>query len=310
MWNKTQTATKYQIDVSSTNLFTTLTTSDSTVIDTFKTVSGLSLNFTYYWRVRAKNSAGWGSFSAIRSFTTWNVPSQVTLIAPLDSSSGLRDSVIFLWEPINNIIYYQIDLSTTAMFDNFVQSDSTLIDTTFRVINLDTAQNYFWRVRAKNNVGWGNYSVIRTFNLSHTKTLFTTIQKNWNIISVPLITTDTRKVSLFPTATSSAFAFEAGYIPKDTLTPGVGYWLKFDSTHTISLAGAELTTDTLLVNIGWNLIGTLSKPISTDSILSIPAGIVSSNLYGYDGGYQSVSMLLPFRGYWIKVNQQGKIILR
>jgi hypothetical protein len=309
MWNKTQTATKYQIDVSTTNLFTTLVSSDSTVIDTFKTISGLTLNTTYYWRVRAKNGTGWGSFSALRSFKTWDVPSQVTLLSPPDSGSGLRDSVIFLWESLSNIFNYQIEVSTTSIFDSVVQFDSTLTDTTFQVANLDTGQNYFWRVRAKNNVGWGNYSVVRTFNLSHTKTLFTTIQKNWNIVSVPLITADPRKISLFPTATSSAFAFDGGYIPKDTLMPGVGYWLKFDSSQTISLTGTAQTTDTLLVKSGWNFIGTLSNPISTDSIVSIPAGIISSNIYSYDGGYRSVTALLPFRGYWIKVNQQGKLIL-
>jgi hypothetical protein len=310
MWNKIQTVTKYQIDVSTTNLFTILVSSDSTVIDTFKTVSGLILNTIYYWRVRAKNVAGWGSFSTIRSFTTWDVPSRVTLISPPDSATGLQDSVTFVWESLNIFFNYQIEVSTTSTFDSVVQFDSTLTDTTFQVANLDTVQNYFWRVRAKNNVGWGNYSVVRTFNLSHTKTLFTTIQKNWNIVSVPLITANPRKISLFPTATSSAFAFDGGYIPKDTLMPGVGYWLKFDSSQTISLTGTAQTTDTLLVKSGWNLIGTLSNPISTDLIVSIPAGIISSNIYGYDDGYQSVTALLPFRGYWIKVNQQGKLILR
>jgi hypothetical protein len=61
---------------------------DSTLTDTTTTVPGVPVNTTYYWRVKAKNSIGWGQFSSNRSFTVRvsavsdpevTIPSQIRL---------------------------------------------------------------------------------------------------------------------------------------------------------------------------------------------------------------------------------------
>lgn len=132
----------------------------------------------------------------------------------------------------------------------------------------------------------------------------------WNLVSVSYKVLDPRKATLFPTAISSAYAFvgSQGYVARDTMQRGIGYWLKFDSTETIATRGFPITQDSVAVTSGWNLIGTVARDVPTSSILSIPPGIVSSLYYGYQQGYQSATTLEPWRGYWVKSNQPGVLV--
>lgn len=131
----------------------------------------------------------------------------------------------------------------------------------------------------------------------------------WNMISVPLIVSDYRKSVLFPTATSNAFTFDNGYIPKDTLKNNLGYWLKFAVTQNVSMNGGPRTTDSVEVKQGWNMIGTLSVPIRTSQVAPSSGVTIMSQFYGYDNGYQTVDTLKPGKSYWVKVSAVGKLYL-
>ena len=48
-------------------------TIDSTLVDTFRVVRGLTAGTTYWWKVRANNPIGWGPFSETRSFDAASV---------------------------------------------------------------------------------------------------------------------------------------------------------------------------------------------------------------------------------------------
>jgi len=60
---------------------------------------------------------------------------------------------------------------------------------------------------------------------------------------------------------------------------------------------------------GWNLIGTLSTSVSTGSVTTIPAEIIESDFFVYSNSYLPVTTLEPGKGYWIKANQPGTLIL-
>jgi uncharacterized delta-60 repeat protein len=136
------------------------------------------------------------------------------------------------------------------------------------------------------------------------------ISDGWNMVSVPRTETDYRKSVLFPTAVSSAFAYTStGYVSKDTLQNGVGYWAKFSGGQTVSIPGQPRSLDTVSVSLGWNMIGCLTDAVPIASIASIPGGIVTSNFFGYGVSYFSEDTLKPGRGYWVKVNSAGKLIL-
>jgi hypothetical protein len=132
----------------------------------------------------------------------------------------------------------------------------------------------------------------------------------WNMLSIPLWVNNFSKVTLFPPAVSDAFTYEGSYVPKETLAVGPGYWFKFNDTGHVHISGYWCDPETIDVVTGWNMIGTASAPVCTCDVYSIPDGIVTSDFFGYDGsGYSPADTLLPNKGYWVKVNAGGKLVL-
>ena len=132
----------------------------------------------------------------------------------------------------------------------------------------------------------------------------------WNLISVPFLVSDVAKTSLFPTSISRAFAYHGRYIASDSLMSGKGYWLKFPSSQDVSLPGVPIAAETVTVTQGWNMIGSIAVPVPTDSITSIPPGIITTNFFGNNGtSYSIATAISPGKGYWVKANQNGSIIL-
>jgi uncharacterized protein (TIGR02145 family) len=135
------------------------------------------------------------------------------------------------------------------------------------------------------------------------------VQPGWNLLSLPVNVPDNAKDVLFPSAKSKAFIYRAGYQAIDSIKNGQGFWLKFDSTETISITGEEIYTDTIDVTTGWNMIGSISIPVAIESIKTDPPGIVVSDYFYYaPSGYVSADTLQPSYGYWVKIKQDGFII--
>lgn len=137
------------------------------------------------------------------------------------------------------------------------------------------------------------------------------VEAGWNLLSLPLVVTDGVKSSLFPSATSDAFLYQNEYIAEDTLTNGYGFWMKFNSAETFVITGDTIFYDVMEVQPGWNLIGSLTTPAAVNMIRSNPIGIITSDFFYYSSGagYQSADTIQPGKGYWVKVNQSGSIIL-
>ncbi len=135
------------------------------------------------------------------------------------------------------------------------------------------------------------------------------VSAGWNMISMPLTISDSLKTNLFPDAISDAFAYEGSYTTKDKLSNGIGYWLKFAAQDTISHTGFDRFSDTVYVNDGWNMIGTLSKRVLVSAIEQIPPGIVQSSYFGYTNTYNSVDTLEPGQAYWVKTVGGGKLYI-
>ncbi|MBA4312184.1 MAG: hypothetical protein C0417_06100 [Chlorobiaceae bacterium] len=156
------------------------------------------------------------------------------------------------------------------------------------------------------------YDTIHLFGLGRSGDVTRTIeiQAKWNLISLPVQLANSRVNSLFPSVISSAFEYNGNYVSTDSLKPGKGYWLKFPADESIRITGAPITNDSIEVIEGWNLIGGISYPISVDSILTDPADIISGKFFGYSIGYFVADTLKPGKGYWIKVNSDGKLFMK
>lgn len=134
----------------------------------------------------------------------------------------------------------------------------------------------------------------------------------WNLISPPCIPFDANLAvsALYPLALTPAYTFAGGYSPRDTLAPGVGYWLKLDCS-----LGCLVPCDSLFRSLdipvvdNWNLIGTLGAALPAASIVAVGTTI-ASQFFGYDNGYFTESYLQPGRAYWVKTTGAGTLQLR
>ncbi len=154
-----------------------------------------------------------------------------------------------------------------------------------------------------------NHTIRVTFALSAIKVGMNIIPL-WNLISLPVKVQNDTISRLFPTRKSNAFAYNgSGYLITNQLNIGTGYWLKFASAGSDTLSGFPYSSDTIVVTVGWNLIGSLSSPFAASSITGNPPGMVTSNFFGYNGNYKISDSIYPGKGYWVKVNQPGTLIL-
>jgi hypothetical protein len=95
----------------------------------------------------------------------------------------------------------------------------------------------------------------------------------------------------------------------DALVPGNGYWLNFPDVGSTIITGLPITSLTVSLSQGWNLISGISAATDVTAI-SDPSGIiVQGTIYGFTGTYTNASELIPGKGYWINANEDGQIMI-
>jgi hypothetical protein len=92
------------------------------------------------------------------------LPTAPVLVSPANSEVIDSLSVLFVWQQSQSqVMKYWLELDTTDQFTSpFVNSEIT--DTTYLFAGLLSDKNYWWRVKALNPAGWGDYSEVRTFS--------------------------------------------------------------------------------------------------------------------------------------------------
>jgi hypothetical protein len=210
--------------------------------------------------------------------------------------------------------HYWFELASDSLFAVSIVVDSTLTDTTTQHTLAVLNQNYWWRVRAGNTAGWGPFSLTRRFTpVAGMVSLHVPFPSGWSMLSNP-VTTDADSVrELYPAAAlSHGFSFSpaGGYTQSERMMEGRGYWVKLGEAGTSDITGFSRPGDTIAVEPGWNMIGSISFPVAVSAITSIPPGIQGSAFYGYDGtGYFFASTIEPGRAYWVKTDSAGFLLL-
>ncbi len=141
-----------------------------------------------------------------------------------------------------------------------------------------------------------------------------TVFNKWNMVSLPVVPDVAKKDSVFPTAISQAYSFADGYVTQTDLAFGSGYWLKFAQDQVVSILGDDMTSNSIRVEQGWNMIGALSYAVDPATITLIPdaggsVSLSSTPFFGYRNGYQIADVLKPLRSYWVKVEESGYLLL-
>ena len=147
--------------------------------------------------------------------------------------------------------------------------------------------------------------------------LAVTVADDWNMVSVPGFNVNGQEIDSWWSGRdpgTDVFKYDNGYVSVSSVTPGEGYWMKHIGINTYN-TGDEWPSDGIETvphypvnaNTGWNLFGGYEDTVSAVDLTTTPPGLISGPIYGYTGGYNIISQLLPGYAYWIKLTGTGLI---
>ncbi|MBI5360203.1 MAG: hypothetical protein HZA48_06430 [Planctomycetes bacterium] len=165
----------YTIEVDIENTFANPTViSVGGIYDTaFNPGAVLNQNTLYYWRVMATNLIGTSSWSSTYSFTTGTMPSVPALVLPLDLATDISVPAALEWNASTGSpsITYTIQVDDDSLFGSPEYNQGYISTTDFSVSSLDAAGTYYWRVKARNDIGESSWAVARSFSTSSDATV-------------------------------------------------------------------------------------------------------------------------------------------
>ncbi|MBX3103128.1 MAG: fibronectin type III domain-containing protein, partial [Bacteroidetes bacterium] len=159
-WTIVSGAPAYELDVATDNLFTNILPAYNAleVTGNNHTVTGLTTNTTYYYRLRTKSSCGVSGNSVVRPATTLPMPGKPDANAALNvSCNGFRAN----WLAGSSATGYHLFVATDANFASPVTGYNPQVLGNVLLSNLTgltAGTTYYYRVRAINTCGNGDYS--------------------------------------------------------------------------------------------------------------------------------------------------------
>jgi len=142
-WSDVSTATSYEFQYATSAAFSSYTSGNSTISQS--QISGLNMNTTYYWRVRASDGTNLSAWSGIWSFTTLSLVAPV-LIYPSNYAVNIPINVLLNWNDAANATAYEYQYSTDSTFNN--TAVYTTVISEGQLNNLAYLTTYYWRVRS------------------------------------------------------------------------------------------------------------------------------------------------------------------
>jgi hypothetical protein len=164
IWTSIDIANTYDLQVSTQSDFSTTVLNETGITDTTRNLEDLSLNITYYWRVRSVTEGQTVSdWSLARTFKTVGIPPAPVLISPVSNAENQPMSITFRWNHAAGADTYRLQISTVSNFSSTFTDQSALTDTSLQVDGFDAERTYYWRVRATNEFGDSEWSQVRSF---------------------------------------------------------------------------------------------------------------------------------------------------
>ncbi len=216
----------------------------------------------------------------------------ISLTPRLVASQPYSDHYSFQQKNYGAILVIEYDLEFNPRYHT--------VNDKFQYLNM----NYAHKIAQVTAATVSEYAQVSSYNVTSIS-----INSGWNLLSIPLNPSDRRRSIIFPTSVSYAYTYEGGYVIKDTLELGKGYWLKFNSPQNQFITGQSFNSYQIQLKQGWNLIGALNGIIPTSSISTSPPNIISSMFYEFNGTYSPSEQLEKGKGYWVKSSQDGILTL-
>ncbi|MEJ5245830.1 MAG: right-handed parallel beta-helix repeat-containing protein, partial [Bacteroidota bacterium] len=200
-WSSVSTATGYQLQVASDATFTTIV-KDETVTGTSKSVTGLSYNTQYWWRVRALRGTEQGAWSSVRSFTTIVQLFAPSLQTPANLATNITINPTLTWDAYPTATGYKIQVSTSSTFATTIVNE-TVTGTSRALSNLQYLTTYYWRVKSVRGSEESDWSAVWSFTTVNQPLVAPVLSSPAN---------NSTNVAISPTLQWNAAATATGYI--------------------------------------------------------------------------------------------------
>jgi hypothetical protein len=164
-----------------------------------------------------------------------------------------------------------------------------------------------------------------TFTILASNSVSVNAAAGWNLVSPPMLQGTMTPAAVFGDDYGATpyytfkFSTSSGYSAPATIAMGQGYWLGSNSAQVIDAVGTPLTSASLALGNGFNIIGNpfaaallktdlrfFDGVLTKDMTQAASAGWLSNVLYGYNAGYFTEGTSLGvWQGYWIPMLQSG-----
>jgi hypothetical protein len=166
-WQAVSLAASYRLQVSLSGDFASTVVDQAEITSTEYEMNDLEYETIYYWRVRATNDAGDGEWSEAWSFTTVEEPSSppgiVNLNTPVNGADDVSITPTLSWQTEPKAESYRLQVSLSGDFASTVVDQAEISSTEYEMNDLEYETIYYWRVRATNDAGDGEWSEAWSF---------------------------------------------------------------------------------------------------------------------------------------------------
>ena len=166
--------------------------------------------------------------------------------------------------------------------------------------------NHFMAVMEGDFVGRTSNRVVMELQAPSTATLI----EGWNMVGVSFDVNDPNYLAIFGDAspTQAPYLWDNGnYVQATEMGAGIGYWIDVENAGEVSILGTEISSVTIEVTSGWNLVSGPSCIFNISDATDPDGIIIPGNLYRFDGSYVATASLTPNVGYWLEVTDDGTL---
>ena len=166
-WDHAFMADAYDVQIATDAGFSNVIYSAEGTTDLSITDAVLDNSTIYYWRVRATTEDDSAPWTFTHSFTTlMTLPDQeIELLFPDNGVTTSEESVDLGWSEVEGAFNYHVMVAANPEFNTPLANENDLTDANFS-FNVPTQlgpRTYYWRVRALNPAGAGDWSEVYSF---------------------------------------------------------------------------------------------------------------------------------------------------
>lgn len=188
VWHSAFRAQTYQLQVTKLPDFTQqLVVNVTDLIDTTYILNNLENYTVYLFRVRAVNQGGPSDWSVPFAFRTINLPPTTPpdLTIPANGAFNQPLGLRISWLPVQRAEGYYVQVATDEAFQNLFLNEPEVYITYFNLLNLSPKTKYYWRVKAWNEAGEGNWSEPYNFTTMDLTSVSDILSNKYNLIVYP-----------------------------------------------------------------------------------------------------------------------------